>query len=78
MFANPFIISAGLALLLTLAARPRTDHALRGHVKFKQADGTVVPAAGAIVDAVRTDVSGKYEGKTDKRGSPSGRITLRG
>ena len=42
--------------------------ALSGHVKLKQADGTTVPAVGAIVDVFRTDISGKYETKTDKKG----------
>jgi tetratricopeptide (TPR) repeat protein len=70
MFRKYFPLSlAGLALLLTLTASASAQTgALRGHVKFKQADGTVVPAVGAIVDVVRIDLSGKYEGKTDKRG----------
>ena len=70
MFRKYFSLSlAGLALLLTLAASASAQTgALRGHVKFKQADGTIVPAVGAIVDVVRIDLSGKYEGKTDKRG----------
>ena len=42
--------------------------ALNGHVRLKQADGTVVPLAGAVVDVFRTDISGKYEAKTDKKG----------
>lgn len=42
--------------------------ALSGHVKMKQADGTIVPAVGAVVDVFRTDISGKYEAKTDKKG----------
>lgn len=41
---------------------------LHGHVKLKQADGTMVPAVGAIIDVFRTDMTGKYEQKTDKRG----------
>ncbi len=41
---------------------------LAGHVKLKQADGTTVPIVGAIVDVFRTDISGKYEAKTDKKG----------
>jgi tetratricopeptide (TPR) repeat protein len=42
--------------------------ALNGHVRLKQADGTLVPLAGAIVDVFRSDISGKYEAKTDKKG----------
>jgi tetratricopeptide (TPR) repeat protein len=41
---------------------------LRGHVVMKQADGTQVPVAGAQIDVYRTDIAGKYETKTDKRG----------
>jgi tetratricopeptide (TPR) repeat protein len=41
---------------------------LRGHVVMKQADGTTVPAAGAVIDVYRTDIVGKYETKTDKKG----------
>jgi tetratricopeptide (TPR) repeat protein len=41
---------------------------LRGHVVMKQADGTQVPVAGAQIDVYRTDITGKYETKTDKKG----------
>jgi tetratricopeptide (TPR) repeat protein len=41
---------------------------LRGHVVMKQADGTTVPVAGAVIDVYRTDITGKYETKTDKKG----------
>lgn len=41
---------------------------LRGHVVMKQADGTQVPAPGAQIDVYRTDIAGKYETKTDKKG----------
>ena len=41
---------------------------LRGHVVMKQADGTQVPVAGAQIDVYRTDIAGKYETKTDKKG----------
>jgi len=41
---------------------------LRGHVTLKQADGTVVPAADAIVDVFRTDLAGSYQLKTNKKG----------
>jgi tetratricopeptide (TPR) repeat protein len=43
---------------------------VRGEVKLKKADGTVVPVADAIVDAYRTDTErGKMpEAKTNKRG----------
>jgi tetratricopeptide (TPR) repeat protein len=43
---------------------------VRGEIKLKKADGTLVPVADAIVDAYRTDIdSGKMpEAKTNKRG----------
>jgi len=41
---------------------------LRGKVVMKQADGTQVPVAGAQIDVYRTDIAGKYETKTDKKG----------
>jgi len=41
---------------------------LRGHVTLKQADGTVVPAADAIVDVFRMDLPGDYQLKTNKKG----------
>ena len=41
---------------------------LRGVVVIKQADGTSVPAPGAAVVVYRTDISGKYDIKTNKSG----------
>ena len=41
---------------------------LRGIVVIKQADGTSAPAPGAAVVVYRTDISGKYEIKTNKAG----------
>ncbi|HWN10240.1 MAG TPA: carboxypeptidase regulatory-like domain-containing protein [Pyrinomonadaceae bacterium] len=41
---------------------------LRGHVVMKSADGKSTPVAGAIIDVFRTDVSGKFETKTNKKG----------
>jgi tetratricopeptide (TPR) repeat protein len=41
---------------------------VRGRVTLKQADGTVVPAANAIVDVFRWDLPGDYELKTGKSG----------
>ncbi len=41
---------------------------LRGHVIMTQADGTKTPVEGAIIDIFRTDISGKYETKTNKKG----------
>ncbi len=41
---------------------------LRGHVVMKGADGKPAPVAGATIDVFRTDVSGKFETKTNKKG----------
>ncbi len=41
---------------------------LRGKVVLKQADGTMTPADGAAVVVHRTDISGKFETKTNKKG----------
>jgi tetratricopeptide (TPR) repeat protein len=41
---------------------------LRGHVVMKKADGTTAPVAGALIEVYRTDITGKYETKTDKKG----------
>ena len=41
---------------------------LRGHVTLKQADGTIVPAADAIVDVFRWDLPGDFQLKTNKKG----------
>jgi tetratricopeptide (TPR) repeat protein len=41
---------------------------LRGQVTLKQADGTVIPAAEAIVDVFRWDLPGDYNLKANKKG----------
>lgn len=41
---------------------------LRGHVVMTQTDGTKTPASDVVIDVYRTDVSGKYNTKTDKKG----------
>ena len=41
---------------------------LRGLVTLKQADGTVVPAADAVVDVFRWDLPGDFNLKTNKKG----------
>ncbi len=41
---------------------------LHGHVFMQQADGTKVPLADAIIDVYRTDISSKYNTKTNKKG----------
>jgi tetratricopeptide (TPR) repeat protein len=41
---------------------------LRGHVTLKQADGTVVPAADAVVDVFRVDLASEFHLKANKKG----------
>ena len=41
---------------------------LRGHVWMQQADGQKVPLADAQIDVFRTDISAKYNTKTNKKG----------
>lgn len=63
----PFLASVTLIALVSITASAQIGQ-LRGHVTLKQADGTVVPAVGAQVDVFRTDMTGKYDIKTDKKG----------
>lgn len=41
----------------------------RGRVTMKQTDGSTIPVVGAQVDVFRTDLPGKFETKTDKKGN---------
>src|SRR2546423_14440360 len=41
---------------------------LRGSVKLVGKDGNAAPVAGAQVDVYRTDISGEYHTKSDKKG----------
>lgn len=41
---------------------------LRGHIVMVQADGTKAPVGDAIIDVFRTDIAGKYNAKTNKKG----------
>src|SRR5918999_4724893 len=41
---------------------------LRGTVMMQQADGQKVPLADAQIDVFRTDITGKYNTKTNKKG----------
>jgi len=61
---------AGIALIASISIAASAQSAqLRGHVNMRQADGTVVPAAGALVDVYRVDIAtGKISTKTDKKG----------
>lgn len=66
---NYLISLAALALLLALnVVTSAQSGPLRGHVVMAQADGTKTPVEGAVIDVYRTDIGGKYETKTDKKG----------
>jgi tetratricopeptide (TPR) repeat protein len=63
---------AALAVAVLIASASLTTFAqvgeLRGHVFMQQADGQKVPLADAQIDVFRTDVSAKYQTKTNKKG----------
>src|SRR5881409_3104679 len=61
------ILAAALLFCSAIAAAAQTGQ-LRGHVLFKQADGTTIKAANAQVDVYRTDLPGSYPTKTNKNG----------
>jgi tetratricopeptide (TPR) repeat protein len=67
---NVFAVISCVAIVFAAAvfASAQTG-ALRGHVVMKQADGTKAPAAGALIDVYRTDISAKYNTKTDTKGT---------
>ena len=70
MFSKYFslTLAAGLLMISAIVGAAQTGE-LRGHVKLKQADGTTVPVQGAVIDVFRTDLTGKYDTKTDKKGA---------
>ena len=73
MFRKNYLIVflAALALLMAdSAVLAQGSSPVRGVVKLKKADGTVVPVPDAVVDAYRTDIDkGKMpSAKTNKRG----------
>lgn len=62
------LISAVIILVVSAIGASAQSGQLRGHVLFKQADGTTVKAAGAQVDVYRTDMPGNWTLKADKNG----------
>jgi tetratricopeptide (TPR) repeat protein len=66
-FFFSFAAAALMLLLSNLAVSAQTGQ-LFGEVMMKQADGTMVPAVGANIDVFRTDLPGKFQTKTDKKG----------
>ena len=65
-------IYGALAVAILVASVSLTAFAqvgeLRGHVWIQQADGQKVPLADAQIDVFRTDMSAKYNTKTNKKG----------
>src|SRR5262245_59115304 len=65
-------IYGALAVAILMASASLTTFAqvgkLRGHVYMKQADGQTVPLADAQIDVFRTDMTAKYQTKTNKKG----------
>lgn len=63
---------AALAVAILIASASMTTFAqlgeLRGHVWMQQEDGQKVPLADAQIDVFRTDMSGKYNTKTNNKG----------
>jgi len=74
MRRTQILIALTAISLLSAVAVSAQSGQLRGRVMLKQADGTSVPAAGALVDVYRTDLPGTYNLKADK----SGRFTHAG
>ena len=60
-------VAAAMLLLGNLAVSAQTGQVF-GEVVMKQADGTMVPAAGAAIDVFRVDLPGKQSTKTNKQG----------
>jgi tetratricopeptide (TPR) repeat protein len=61
-------LSVVAILLLGAGAAAAQVGELRGKVFMVQPDGTTVPVVGATIDVFRTDIAGKWETKTDKKG----------
>jgi tetratricopeptide (TPR) repeat protein len=61
------IIATAVLVLSAVVASAQTGQ-LRGHVLLKQADGTSAKAADVVIDVYRTDMTGAFHTKTDKKG----------
>jgi tetratricopeptide (TPR) repeat protein len=70
MPAKPFFraLVAALALAASGVAASAQVTQLTGKVTLKQPDGTEAPVQNAVIDIYRTDISGKWQVKTDKKG----------
>ena len=64
-----FTIVAATAMVFSAAIAVSAQVGeLHGQVVMLQADGTKVPLADAVIDVYRTDISSKYNTKTNKKG----------
>jgi len=70
MRTNFFFRTAAAAFVLAAACVTASAQVatLTGKVTLKQEDGTQAPVADAVVDIYRTDISQKFQTKTNKRG----------
>src|ERR1044072_2493653 len=70
MISKYFLAAFAVTVLVAAAAVTTSAQVaeLRGHVWMQQADGQKVPLADAQIDVFRTDMSAKYQTKTNKKG----------
>src|SRR3569832_7327 len=70
MIGKHFFGALAVAILVASASLTAVAQVgeLRGHVWIQQADGQKVPLADAQIDVFRTDMSAKYNTKTNKKG----------
>src|SRR6476659_7557623 len=70
MIARYFFGALMIAILVAFASMTAVAQVgeLRGHVWMQQADGQKFPLADAKIDVFRTDMSAKYDTKTNKKG----------
>jgi tetratricopeptide (TPR) repeat protein len=70
MRSNPLLRTLFAALVVVAAAVAASAQStqVNGKVTLKQADGTVVPVAGAQIDIYRTDIKAEFHTKTNKKG----------
>ena len=61
------IIGVAVLLLSAIAVSAQVGQ-LRGSVQLVGADGKPAPVSGAIIDVYRSDMTGEYHTKTDKKG----------
>lgn len=71
MLSRLFFRTAVAAFVLAVCAVAVSAQVMQinGKVTLKQADGTEAPVPNAIVDVYRTDISQKFQIKTDKKGN---------